>query len=145
MSRKRRANSVEGPDTHEDTSSTKRRRQYTEQDSKLAKIYENLAHEVTNVRIQAAKDLVLELAPDKHPSVETVQKVLIRLIRGLCSSRKAARLGFFVALAEILRQLSNAQNESDLQNDFSVDRVLDMVDQYTQPEGKVAGQVRTCL
>lgn len=145
MSRKRRGSFDDGTDAPENANLTKRRRKYTEQDSKLAKLYENLANEVTNVRLQAAKDLVLELASDKKPSLETIEKVLVRLIKGLCSSRKAARLGFFVALTEILRQIYDAQHGHSGQDNLAVDRILDLVNQYTQPEGKVAGQVCACL
>lgn len=113
----------------------KRRRKYTEDDLKLAAIYENLASEVGNDRIAAAKQLVARLAPDNSPTPEQVDTVLTRLIRGLCSSRKAARFGFFVALTEILRQLYAHGPAPPL------DRLIASINQKTAVDTEAPNQV----
>ncbi|OCL14037.1 hypothetical protein AOQ84DRAFT_429109 [Glonium stellatum] len=90
--------------------------------------------------MKAAKDLIMRFSPKSIPSAEIVQKALVRLVRGLCSSRKAARFGFFVALTEILRQLYSSGGEAASHSELSIDGVIDLVTERTQPEGRVVGQ-----
>jgi hypothetical protein len=120
--------------------SGKRQRVYTEEDAEFAKIYDNLAHEVTKVRIEAAKRLLAKVSSSDSPDVESLAKVLSRLIRGLCSSRKAARSGFFMALTEVLHmkefQLPNHEIESELGA-----RLLQFVDEGTSAAGQASTQV----
>jgi len=116
----------------------KKQRQFTVQDSKLAKLYEELASEVSSARIKAAKDLLLELS-DVDQAV--VKKSITRLIKGLCSSRKAARLGFFVALTELLRQSFDAEFQQNTA--VGVDELVELVTRTTSVEGKASGQVWT--
>ncbi|KAK3067923.1 hypothetical protein LTS18_000886, partial [Coniosporium uncinatum] len=113
----------------------KKQRQFTVQDSKLAKLYEELASEVSSARIKAAKDLLLELS-DVDQAV--VKKSISRLIKGLCSSRKAARLGFFVALTELLRQSFDAEFQQNTA--VGVDELVELVTRTTSVEGKASGQ-----
>lgn len=124
MSRKRRHDALNGRSEGAEPPQ-KRRREYSEQDVNLAKIYDDLASEVKEVRIQAAASLVQISSETDAP----VDKILQRLIRGLCSGRKAARSGFSVALTEVLRG-----------SKFNVDEVVGKITKLTQPEGKVAGQ-----
>lgn len=98
----------------EDTAAKRRKLVYTDQDIKLAAIYEGLAHELRDTRLDAAKQLLLELSPIHEISSECLERVLNRLVRGLCSSRKAAQFGFFVALTELLRQIYNTDREKNL-------------------------------
>jgi len=117
-------------------SAAKKQRQYTAHDSTLAKIYEELAGEVSDSRIKAAKDLLLELSDADHA---IVKKSITRLIKGLCSSRKAARLGFFVALTELLRQSFDAEARQNAA--VGVDELVELVTRTTSAEGKASGQV----
>jgi len=84
----------------------KKRRTYTEEDAKLAKIYDNLASEEDQVRVNAAIDLVhtSESLNDSEEdgSKHALDKIRVRLIKGLCSSRKGARIGFSLAFTEFL-------------------------------------------
>jgi DNA polymerase phi len=144
MSRKRHQNLINFDTNQAHSAPQKRRRQYTEEDSKLAELYENLASEIKDVRMKAAKDLIVKFSPENMLSAEAVQKALIRLVRGLCSSRKAARFGFFVALTEILRQLYSSGSETVSHSELGIDVVIDLVTERTQPEAKVSGQV-SCL
>jgi DNA polymerase phi len=141
MSRKRRQSLVNFDTSQAHSTPQKRRRQYTEEDSKQAELYENLASEIKDVRMKAAKDLTVKFSPENMPSAEAAQKALIRLVRGLCSNRKAARFGFFVALTEILRQLYNSGGETVSHSELGIDGVIDLVIERTQPEAKVSGQV----
>lgn len=75
-----------------------------------------------------------------------VTKVLRRLVRGVCSSRKAARFGFSITLAEVLRLLySPGSNEVVKQLNPQLDGILDYVLQNTELEGKPSGQVSLFL
>lgn len=65
--------------------------------TRRAEIYEDLANIDQNIRLTAAHALLTDLVP--QADVDQLQEILRRLIRGLCSGRKAARLGFSVALA----------------------------------------------
>ncbi|OCK79185.1 hypothetical protein K432DRAFT_300397 [Lepidopterella palustris CBS 459.81] len=140
MSRKRRQSIANDEVYQANSAPKKRRRQYTEADSKLAELYENLASEIKDVRMKAAKDIIQQLSPESGPSSEAVKKALIRLIRGLCSNRKAARFGFFVAFTEILRQLFSTEGNQIEGLDISVGSIIDLVTERTKPEARVSGQ-----
>ncbi|KAF2101864.1 hypothetical protein NA57DRAFT_33871 [Rhizodiscina lignyota] len=114
-----------------------KRRDFSEQDKVLAKIYDNLADEVNVVRIQAAKSLLQQLQPPTS-SAEDIQKALGRLIRGLCSGRKAARAGFFTALTELLRHIYVDPGIASFP--LTIKDIIKLGTELTQPEGKVSGQ-----
>lgn len=81
----------------------KTKKQFTEHDRELANIYDQLADEKYETRIEAAKNMVAQFTTEKNPEYDGFDIALRRLIKGLCSPRKAARAGFFVALTELLR------------------------------------------
>jgi DNA polymerase phi len=83
--------------------SRKRRLDYSQADAQLAKIYNDLADDVQAVRIKAAGEVIRNLSANSDLQVERIEKAIARLIKGLCSGRKAARLGFSIALSEVLR------------------------------------------
>ena len=83
--------------------SRKRRLDYSQADAQLAKIYNDLADDVQAVRIKAAGEVVRNLSANSDNQAERIDKAIARLIKGLCSGRKAARLGFSIALSEVLR------------------------------------------
>lgn len=118
----------------------KRRKQYTEQDAELARVLDRLADEARDVRLDAAKELVLKLS--SNPAAELANKVIVRLIRGLNSGRKAARFGFFVALTETLRQLYSPSSEEIPGLEPNIHGLVKLVAELTTPEGKSSGQVR---
>lgn len=74
----------------------KRRREDTTKVSRRTEVYEDLAHLDQSIRLKAAQTLLTELVPGAN--TDQLNEILRRLIRGLCSGRKAARLGFSVAL-----------------------------------------------
>lgn len=116
----------------------KRRKQYTEQDAELARVLDRLADEARDVRLDAAKELVLKLS--SNPAAELANKVIVRLIRGLNSGRKAARFGFFVALTETLRQLYSPSSEEIPGLEPNIHGLVKLVAELTTPEGKSSGQ-----
>lgn len=83
--------------------SRKRRLDYSQADAQLAKIYNDLADDVQAVRIKAAGEVIRNLSVKSDHQIERIEKAIARLIKGLCSGRKAARLGFSIALSEVLR------------------------------------------
>jgi DNA polymerase phi len=83
--------------------SRKRRLDYSQADAQLAKIYNDLADDVQAVRLKAAGEVIRNLSAKSDHQIERIEKAIARLIKGLCSGRKAARLGFSIALSEVLR------------------------------------------
>lgn len=119
--------------------SRKRRIEYTETDAQLASLYNNLSDEVKTVRLKAAAELVRTLAKS---SDHIFDRSLTRLIKGLCSSRKAARSGFFIALTEVLRLIPKIKTESAEDVDLSIDGIIKKIKTLSQSDVKASGQVR---
>lgn len=121
-----------------DTGSKKRRRETVNVDVKLVEIYEDLTNEQDEIRLKAAQALVSQFTPDKSPDDEQITKTLQRLFRGLCSSRKAARIGFSIALTEVLSQLFVHSRESSVRK---VSNVLDIWESQSDASKSESGQV----
>lgn len=129
------------PHPNPNTMSKKRRREQPSSDTQLVEIYEDLANENEEVRLKAAQSLLSRTSPENSPSNEEVLKTLRRLIRGLCSGRKAARLGFSVALTELLVQLHGLIKNDAPSLDLSIPVLIDLVKEQTHIGGNVSGQV----
>ena len=121
-----------------DEMSKKRRRETVSVNIGRVAIYEDLAHENEEIRLKAAQALLASVAPERDPSKEELDKVFRRLFRGLCSGRKAARLGFSVALTELLAQCLGQDSAST-----SVADVLKTFEDQTRIPGHTSGQVST--
>ena len=121
----------------------KRRKQLGEEYSKLAKLYEDLAAESDEVRFEAAKQLIVKFSPESKPAAKDVETALIRLIKGLCSQRKAARVGFSLTLTELLRQLFAVKQNAIEGSQLDVAAVIKMVEEKTKAKGNVPGKVGT--
>jgi DNA polymerase phi len=117
----------------------KRRRQLNEEHVKLSKLYEDLAAESDEVRFEAAKQLIVKFSPESNPAAKEVETALTRLIKGLCSQRKAARVGFSLTLTELLRQIFGGVKIEGLDHDVA--SIIKMVDEKTEIEGNVPGRV----
>ena len=115
--------------------SKKRRRELLTVDSQLVEIYEDLTNESEEVRLKAAKKLLLA-----SPTAERRTEVLRRLIRGLCSDRKVARIGFSVALTELLSQLSISP-ESVSSDSLPVSDPVNVLVTETSIKGGASSQV----
>ena len=118
----------------------KKRVKYTEEDAQLASIYNDLADEVLAVRIKAAGELMKQLSSKSVDREQRLDAAETRLIKGLCSGRKAARLGFSIALAEVFRLHFKLQSEAGegIKLATSIDKVLSL----TEAQGNVSGQER---
>lgn len=114
--------------------SKKRKR---EVDVELVQVYEHLADEDETTRLKAAHTLVLKIFKPGVTSDEQTRTILTRLFRGLCSGRKAARLGFSVALTELLSQLSSQPSVGD---ELSPSAIVDILESQTVPEGGTSRQ-----
>ena len=89
--------------------SRKRKRELDEFDEELINIWANLADEHEEQRLNAAESLISRCLDSRYISRERLETVLRRLFRGLCSGRKSARLGFSIALTELLSQLNSRE------------------------------------
>lgn len=118
--------------------SRKRKRGFSGVDSTLVDIYEQLANEDEQNRIDAAHSLISRFIDPDTFSFEQAKGILSRLFRGLCSSRKAARLGFSIALTESLSHLPLSTNQ--LEDGISTSAVIDLLESKTVPDGSVSGQ-----
>ena len=117
---------------------SKRRREPHNVDVKLVELYEDLASEKDDIRLKAAQALVSQFTPDQNPADEQIKKVLSRLFRGLCSSRKAARIGFSIALTEILSQVFSSPRETSR---FGLSDALNIWESQSSSYGSESGQV----
>ncbi|KAF2268478.1 hypothetical protein CC78DRAFT_613181 [Lojkania enalia] len=120
----------------------KRFRPTSEDHVSLVKLYEDLAAESDEIRLEAAKKLILRFSPENNPSPKAIKQALDRLIRGLCSHRKAARFGFCVTLTELLRQLFGPSKITVPDLDLDVSAVIELVNVKTKVDGNVPGQER---
>lgn len=107
----------------------------------MVEIYEDLANEHENVRLRAARTLLTKLSFEQAPTTQDVEKTLIRLIKGLSSGRKSARIGFSVALTELLTQLFGSKTNFTSEVDLSIQGVLEILQMQTHPVGSLPGQV----
>lgn len=117
----------------------KRKRQAN--DLSMAELYDHLAAETEETRLEAAKQLLLKFSPEAKPVAAVVLNTLNRLISGLCTDRKAARFGFCITLTELLR-LIYSPNASVEGLDLDIQALLRKVEKQTKVEGNVSGKVR---
>ncbi|KAL8692702.1 MAG: hypothetical protein Q9218_002323 [Villophora microphyllina] len=120
--------------------SKKRRRELSSIDTQLVEIYEDLTNENENTRLKAAQALLTKCSPDNGQfSNDQLSEVVRRLIRGLCSGRKAARLGFSIALTELLSQRWGETQFFEPEK-LSIPDLIDVLVQQTETTGNVSGQ-----
>jgi DNA polymerase phi len=119
----------------------KRRREQPAVDTQLIEIYEDLTNVDEKVRLKACRNLLVNFVPEGTANGDQLNEILRRLFRGLCSGRKAARLGFSVALTEFLTRLlgSKGQNVPGFQG---IPDLIDTLQNQTHISGNVSGQVR---
>ena len=121
--------------------SRKRRRDLPAVDTQLVEIYDDLANEDEEIRLKAAQSLLQKASPSAGLTSEKLNEVLRRLIRGLCSGRKAARLGFSVALTEYLIQLLGPDS-SYTSPPTTLHEVFKVLEEQTHIGSNVGGQVQ---
>lgn len=111
----------------------KRPRERPTVDSEMFAIYEDLASETEAIRIQASIRLCTRIKALENGD-EALDTILRRLIKGLCSSRKGARLGFTIALTEFLLLKVGGPGQ------IEKDHVLRLIEQLTKAPTDAAGQ-----
>lgn len=123
--------------------SKKRPREAPAVDTELVEIYEDLANDDEEIRLKATHALLIKSSPKLGLTAEQLNGVLRRLIRGLCSGRKGARLGFSIALTEVQSQLfgANATQPSPM----SIADFIQLLKRETEISGNVSGQVCATL
>ena len=125
-----------------DEAPAKRHRPSIQDKVKLSKLYADLAAEEDDVRLEAAKQIIVTFSPESEPAAKDVEEALVRLIKGLCSQRKAARVGFSLTLTELLRQIFGATEHGIQGLELDVASVIKMVEEKTKAKGNVPGKVR---
>ena len=133
-----------GQGNYENGVPTKRLRHVNEEQSKLSKLYEDLAAESSDVRLEAAQQFIIKFSPDNGPAAKEVETTLGRLIKGLCSQRKAARVGFSLTLTELLRQIFFSAKCKIEGLEIDVASIIKMVREKTKVEGNIPGRVKLC-
>lgn len=123
--------------------SKKRPREAPAVDTQLVEIYEDLANDDEEIRLKATHTLLIKSSPESGLTAEQLKKVLTRLIRGLCSGRKGARLGFSIALTELQSQLFGANAIHALP--MSIADFIQSLKKETEVAGNVSGQVHATL
>ena len=88
---KRQRDDGDDSKTHAQLLSHKKRREYSESDAQLAKIYNDLADEIEGTRLKAASALIKHLSSDGSRNDDAINTALTRLVKGVNSGRKAAR------------------------------------------------------
>ncbi len=118
----------------------KRQREQVTIDTQLIEIYEDLANIDDEIRIKAAQALLLRIAPEANPTTQQVNEILRRLLRGLCSGRKAARVGFSIAFTELLTQLYDPTSVI-LPGIQGIPEMIETLKEQTHTPGNVSGEV----
>ncbi|PHH64527.1 hypothetical protein CDD81_4306 [Ophiocordyceps australis] len=105
-------------------------------------LYELLGSEDENERIEAADCIVSSLLGQEDSSEAVLLRHLDkRLLRGLASGRNASRLGFSLAITEILSQLFGQDDSPRAKYPgLTFDRVLGLLLDKTQAVGNIPGQ-----
>ena len=121
--------------------SRKRRREPQTVDVQKVEIYEDLSNIDEKVRLSAAQALLTKFVIGGISTGLELNAIVRRLLRGLCSGRKAARLGFSVALTESLYEIYGHQRNivAGVQN---VADLLETLIAQSSAIGSLSGQVR---
>lgn len=120
--------------------SKKRRREQPPVDTQLIEIYEDLANIDENIRLKAAQALLTNFVANGKSTGEQLNEIVRRLFRGLCSGRKAARLGFSVVLTELLREILGSSGKGRAGGP-KVLELVGILKEQSQLSSNVSGQV----
>lgn len=124
-----------------DAMSRKRQRERPAVDTQLVEIYEDLANVEESIRLKAAQSLLTKFVRNDKAGDDQLREILRRLVRGLCSSRKAARIGFSIALTEYLTNVFGSSRAVLGFHDGS--GLVKVLQDETHTTGGLDGQVRS--
>ncbi|KAK6501948.1 hypothetical protein TWF481_009766 [Arthrobotrys musiformis] len=99
----------------------------------VRKQFAGLSKDDESERIEAAKGLNLALRSVTENRDETVKYCLTRLIKGLTSANDSSRLGFSLALVELLYSLLDPKDP--LLTDLPFRSVVQLIVEHTEPTG----------
>lgn len=102
----------------------------------LIKIFNALRDEIPKVRLEATKSLLKSLSIESPDQSQRLDYAITRLIKGVCSGAKAARPGFSIALAEVLRLSFDEKANQTLTVPALIEKTLVL----TNPESKAKGE-----
>ncbi|KAI9658869.1 MAG: DNA-directed DNA polymerase [Trizodia sp. TS-e1964] len=101
-------------------------------------LYSELADDDEDVRLQAAHALLNSLS---FAGTSTDYEYAIkRLTRGLASGRKSSRIGFSVALTELISQIFGMRQDGIISRLITFERLIELLKTSMKPEGNVSGQ-----
>ncbi|KAI9890581.1 MAG: DNA-directed DNA polymerase [Vezdaea aestivalis] len=101
--------------------------------------FEELGSHKEKNRLHAAHGLITEILGDDE-SGQKLSYSLKRLIQGLASGRKSSRIGFSLALTELLSQLFSPVDTRLERAGLRFDWILDVLKSSTKPETGSSGQ-----
>ncbi|KAF3905988.1 hypothetical protein ABW21_db0203870 [Orbilia brochopaga] len=104
----------------------------------VRKVFAGLSKDDENERIEAAKSLSVLLRDTTKDREETVKYCLTRLIKGLASGNDSSRIGFSLALVELLYSL--LKTEDPLLTDYPFRSIVQLVIEHTEPLGGLTKQ-----
>lgn len=93
--------------------------------------FSKLSSEIVDERIHAATSLIKELTNENNQ--QEWEYALTRLIKGLITTRQTAKLGFSMALTEVVNQLVS-------QKQLTIDQYLDRLTEVTQVKSNMKGK-----
>ncbi|KAH7328625.1 DNA polymerase phi-domain-containing protein [Stachybotrys elegans] len=113
----------------------------TEERQREAAIYELLASEDVNERIEAADCIISSLLDGDGVPEAVLQRHLQRkLFAGLASGRKASRLGRSLVITELLGQLFGSKNVQSKYPELTFEKTLGLLVDKTKAIGNISGQ-----
>ncbi|KAK6544121.1 hypothetical protein TWF694_000830 [Orbilia ellipsospora] len=104
----------------------------------IRKQFAGLSKDDENERIEAAKVLHVLLRNTTENREETVKYTLTRLIKGLTSANDSSRLGFSLALVELLHSLLDPKDS--LVIDLPFRSIVQLIIDHTEPSGGLSKQ-----
>lgn len=109
----------------------KRRHEASNTHETLIEIYDDLANLNESIRLKAVHSLITIFVFSPQANVGQLNEIFTRLVRGLCSGRKAARIGFSVALTSFLSELRRENSIHALESFLSSANLLRLLKAHT--------------
>ncbi|KAF3911685.1 hypothetical protein AA313_de0203547 [Arthrobotrys entomopaga] len=106
--------------------------------AEIRKQFAGLSKDDENERIEAAKGLHVLLRNTTENREETIKYALTRLIKGLTSANDSSRLGFSLALVELLYNLLDPKDPLPI--DLPFRSIVQLIVDHTEPSGGLSKQ-----
>lgn len=97
----------------------------------LTEIYDDLANLNESIRLKAVHSLITIFVASSHVNVGQLNEIFTRLVRGLCSGRKAARIGFSVALTSFLSELPRQKSFHGIESFLNSTNLIRILKNHT--------------